>query len=69
MHNIIISIKFEYVRLWGFVVLAYHPNSKRVTEMTKLFNQVAGSLAFFARERITPFIREQGGWVSLFFIS
>jgi len=35
------------------------------TEMPELFNQVAGSLAFFARERITPFIREQGGWETL----
>lgn len=26
-------------------------------------SQVAGSLAYFARERVTPFVREQGGWV------
>merc|ERR1712088_144262 len=30
-----------------------------------LTEEVAGSLAFFARERITPFIREQGGWETL----
>jgi len=31
----------------------------------ELTEEVAGSLAFFARERITPFIREQGGWETL----
>merc|ERR1719222_1023880 len=31
----------------------------------ELSEEVAGSLAFFARERITPFIREQGGWETL----
>merc|ERR1719222_1821479 len=33
----------------------------RETGMDELTEEVAGSLAFFARERITPFIREQGG--------
>ena len=32
--------------------------------MDDLTDVVAGSLAFFAKERITPFVREQGGWVS-----
>ena len=43
------------------------PTSKRDRneEVPTSCFQVAGSLAFFARERITPFIREQGGWVSL----
>merc|ERR1719222_1562999 len=33
----------------------------RETGMEELTEEVAGSLAFFARGRITPFIREQGG--------
>merc|ERR1711934_195364 len=37
----------------------------RETGMDELTEEVAGSLAFFARERITPFIREQGGWETL----
>jgi hypothetical protein len=36
----------------------------RESGLEELTDEVAGSLAFFARERITPFVREQGGWVS-----
>jgi len=37
----------------------------RETGLEELTEEVASSLAFFARERITPFIREQGGWETL----
>ena len=37
--------------------------------MGDLVEEVASSLAGFARERITPFIREEGGWVSNLIIS
>jgi len=37
----------------------------RETGMEELTDVVAGSLAYFARERITPFVREQGGWETL----
>ena len=36
----------------------------RQTGMGDLVEEVASSLASFARERITPFVREEGGWVS-----
>jgi hypothetical protein len=36
----------------------------RQNEMGDLVEEVASSLASFARERITPFVREEGGWVS-----
>ena len=32
--------------------------------MGDLVEEVASSLAGFAKERITPFVREEGGWVS-----
>jgi len=37
----------------------------RESGMEELTEEVAGSLAYFARERVTPFVREQGGWEAL----
>jgi len=37
----------------------------RQNEMGDLVEEVASSLASFARERITPFVREEGGWSRL----
>ena len=36
----------------------------RANDMEDLVEEVALSLAAFAKERITPFIHEEGGWVS-----
>ena len=36
----------------------------RANNMEDLVEEVALSLAAFAKERITPFIHEEGGWVS-----
>ena len=36
----------------------------RQNDLGDLVEEVANSLASFARERITPFVREEGGWVS-----
>ena len=36
----------------------------RANNMEDLVEEVALSLAAFAKERITPFIQEEGGWVS-----
>ena len=36
----------------------------RANDMEDLVEEVALSLAAFAKERITPFIQEEGGWVS-----
>lgn len=37
----------------------------RQNGLADLVEEVANSLASFARERITPFVREEGGWVRL----
>ena len=41
----------------------------RANNMEDLVEEVALSLADFAKERITPFIQDEGGWVSFELVS
>ena len=54
---------------WSKIVALFAFGSRlgqhcRANNMEDLVEEVALSLADFAKERITPFIQEEGGWVS-----
>ena len=64
---------FKDVVSWSKIVALFAFGARvgqycRENDLSEIVEDIAFNLADFANERITPFVREEGGWVSCFIL-